>query len=341
MVLTGFLVLLVIGATVIGVLALTVAGLQPIWREWRLQQAARPLRLIVQDRHDITDDVFHVTLALRSRRRLPDFEPGQHIVLHVPDEAGSGRVVRRAYSLAGWQARPRSYELAIKREPDGRVSRLLHDGAQVAAQLAAGKPKGEFHWGLAQGASHVALVAGGIGITPMRAMLQGWMVQSAPPKVTLHFSARSRDQLYFDAEFRALAAQHAWFRYRPRLTKPDAGWDGEVGRLTAAHILRDLPLAGSAVFLCANRAMEDGVVARLQQAGFPGHAIHRESFGIEAAATDIRATITYAGTSFAYDGAPTLLHALLDHGVDIPAECRAGNAAPAGCRCARAGCATC
>lgn len=316
-------VLLALGVTVGGVLALTVAGLLPIWRDWRLHLAARPLRLIVRERHDLTDDVFHVTLALRSGRRLPDFEPGQHIVLQVPGEQG-GRVVRRAYSLAGWQKRPRGYELAIKREPDGMVSRLLHDGAQVQAQLAAGRPKGDFHWGLAKDASHIALVAGGIGITPMRAMLHGWMAQSAPPRVTLHFSARSRDQLYFDAEFWSIAAKYAWFRYRPRLTKPEADWQGETGRLTAGDILQDLPVESGAVFLCANRAMEDGVVAGLQQAGFPGQATHRESFGIEAAATDIQVTITYAGRSFAYDGAPTLLHALLDHDIDIPAECRAG-----------------
>ncbi len=322
-VLTGFLVLLAIAATVAGVVLLTLAGLLPIWREMRLQRAARPLQLIVRQRTDLTADVFHVLLATRRGGRLPDFEPGQHIVLHVPGEE-SRRIVRRAYSLAGWCRHPRAYELAIKREPDGLVSRLLHAGAQISAQMAAGRPKGEFHWGLAREARHVALVAGGIGITPMRAMLQGWITQAAPPQVALHFSARTREQLYFDAEFRALAAQYPWFRYRPRLTAPDAGWDGEAGRLTAGDILRDLPLNGSAVFLCANRAMEDGVVAGLQQAGLPVGAIHRESFGIEAAATDIQATVTCAGASFAYDGAPTLLHALLDHGVDIPAECRAG-----------------
>ncbi len=233
--------------------------------------------------------------------------------------------MRRAYSLAAWQARPDFYELAIKREADGQVSRWLHEHAQIGLHLPTGRPKGEFHWGLAGNAAYVALVAGGIGITPMRAMLQGWSAQPHPPQVSLHFSARSREQLYFDAEFRAFAAAHPWFRYRPRLTGSHEGWAGASGRLDAAALLADLTdPARSAVFLCANRAMEDAVVAGLEAAGFPATAIHRESFGIEAGVNDIQATITCGDRSFAYAGAPTLLHALLDQDFEIPAECRAG-----------------
>jgi ferredoxin-NADP reductase len=296
----------------------------PIWREWCLRRAAQSLTLCVIERENLTPDTFRFRLAATGfMKHLASFQPGQHVVLDVPD--GNGRLQRRAYSLAAWQVRPGFYELAIKREADGQVSRWLHEHVRDGLALSASRPKGEFHWGLAGNAAYVALVAGGIGITPMRAMLQGWAAQPCPPQVSLHFSARSREQLYFDADFRAFAAAHSWFRYRPRLTGPDEAWDGASGRLDAAALLVDLPdPAQSAVFLCANQAMEDAVVAGLEAAGFPPAAVHRESFGIEAGANDIQATITCGGRSFAYAGAPTLLHALLDQGFDIPAECRAG-----------------
>jgi ferredoxin-NADP reductase len=318
------LVLAALLAAAAGVVWLTLAGLVQSWRGWRARRAAAPRWLAVVGRDDVTSDVFCIALApTRPWQRPAAWEPGQHVVLHVP--AGDGPPTRRAYSLAAWDRKPRAYPLGIKREAEGMASRWLHENARPGRRILASPPKGAFHRELARGAAEVALIAGGIGITPMRAMLQAWADHPRPPRVTLHFSAREQDQLYFDAEFRRLAADRPWFTYLPRLTRPAPGWSGAAGRLEAGVVLAGLRDATAAtVFLCANRAMEDAVVTGLVAAGLDPARIHRESFGIEAAATDIRAAITFRGRTFPYDGAPTLLHALLAQGFDIPAECRAG-----------------
>ncbi len=313
-----------LAVTVALVLWLTALGAAPLLRAWRARREASPRGLKVVSRRDLTEDVFEVALRpVRPWGRARRFMPGQHIVLDIP--MAGATATRRAYSLAAWAGRPRDYVLAIKREAEGAASRWLHDELRPGANVRASHPKGGFHAGLAAGAAEVALVAGGIGITPMRAMLQGWAAGPRPPRVTLHFSARQRDRLFFDAEFAALQRAAPWFTYAPRLTKPPLGWNGATGRLTARDILagfRDPTRA--CVLMCANRAMEDAVVAGLAAAGFPGERVHRESFGIDAGPNDIQATVTFRGTSFTYAGAPTLLHALIAQSIDIPAECRAG-----------------
>lgn len=321
-----------VGAAVIAALCLpalwiawiTASGLRESWRGWRAEQSARDLSLRVIVRQDLDEATFRIVLAREGLRwPVPAFQPGQHIVLRVP--ADGARLSARAYSLARWTRHPASYELAIKRESEGHVSCWLHAHAQPGFSLQVSRPKGEFHAALAADAAEIVLVAGGIGITPMRAMLHAWCKASRPPRVTLHYSARLAAQLHFHDEFVAMSASHPWFLYKPRLTQPAPGWAFDTGRLTAAAIRADLAEARSTtVFLCANKAMEDAIVYGLCELGCDPVRIHREAFGIEAKANDIQAEVTFRGRTFAYDGAPTLLHALTAQGYDIPAECRAG-----------------
>lgn len=279
-----------------------------------------PLRVVA--RRELSPEAFEVLLAPPPWRRfLPAFQPGQHVVLEVPVE--TGRVARRAYTLAAWTARPRRYALAIKREEGGLVSSWLHRHAQPGLRLNAAPPKGVFHARLADGAAQVVLVAAGIGITPMQAMLHAWAGQSSPPQVVLHHTARGRTGLYYHDEFAALAASCSWFRYVPRLTGET--WGAEIGRLSPDRVAADMTDPGRThVFICAGKAMEDALVLGLSGLGIDPNRIHREAFGLPAIATDIEARISFRGHDFAYAGAPTLLHALEREKLAVAAECRAG-----------------
>lgn len=300
--------------------ALTVAGLLQSWRGWRLGRRPAPLRLRVSERTLLNDDTVALTLSPAGwRRRLPAFQPGQHVVLRIP--AGAAGSVRRAYTLAEWTARPRAYHLAVKREEGGLGSSWLHVAA-TGVLLESSPPRGSFHIGLAGAAPEVTLIAGGIGITPMRAMLHAWAAQAVPPRVTLIHCARDEDGLHYRAEFEDLAARHGWFRYRPRLTRPGPDWRGEMGRIDAAALAGGGP--ESVFFLCAGRAMEETALATLRQLGVDPTRIHRESFGVPAVPSGIQADVTAGGRTFAFDGAPTLLHALRREGITLASECGAG-----------------
>jgi len=96
---------------------------------------------------------------------LPTYEPGAHIDLHLPN----GLV--RQYSLINAEPDGSSYTVGIKRDPASRGgSRYVHDELRVGKTLKISAPRNNF--ALVESASHVLLLAGGIGITPIWCMVQ-------------------------------------------------------------------------------------------------------------------------------------------------------------------------
>ncbi|WP_197065088.1 ferredoxin reductase, partial [Delftia sp. ZNC0008] len=108
--------------------------------------------------------VLRLRLKAADGHALPRWTPGSHIDLQCGDTGLS-----RQYSLCGDPQDTGSYEIAVLRETNGRggsawVHEHLHRGATVQVR----GPRN--HFPLDEGASHLILVAGGIGITPISAM---------------------------------------------------------------------------------------------------------------------------------------------------------------------------
>lgn len=249
-------------------------------------------------------------------RLLPPFSPGQAIALRHP----SGTL--RRYSLAGWQRRPLAYELAIKREPGGLVSNWVA-GLQAGTRLEVEQPAGKFGWPASLD-GELLLVAGGIGITPLRAMVQRW--QALPvderPACTLVWSVREAAQLlHYDAEFRALAAEAPDFSYRPWLS-------GEHGRMTLADILACCQTPEPhGLWICAGSAMMDTLHAAWLATGQDPARWHQENFGAGANSDTTRYEIDVQplGRTVEFQGQPSLLAALLQAEVPIAYDCRNGS----------------
>ena len=140
-----------------------------------------------------------VQLSLKSAdgAPLPEFGPGAHIDLHLPN----GLI--RQYSLLN-AAHGDTLEVAVNLDPNSRggsasVHRDLKPGDRIEIQ----GPRN--HFPLAEDAPHSVLIAGGIGITPVHAMVhrlselgRGW---------TLYHCARAPDRTPYMTELRALAAR--------------------------------------------------------------------------------------------------------------------------------------
>src|SRR4029077_5824287 len=77
----------------------------------------------------------------------------------------------RQYSLIEAEPDPASYRVGIKRDPASRGgSRHIHDRRRRGKTLTITAPRNNF--ALVEDASHVVLLAGGIGITPIWCMVQ-------------------------------------------------------------------------------------------------------------------------------------------------------------------------
>jgi tetrachlorobenzoquinone reductase len=151
---------------------------------------------------DIARDTKLYTFARAEGGELPPYTPGAHIDLHLPN----GLV--RQFSLAAPNCDPDTYVVGIKRDAASRGgSRYIIDEMRVGDEIKISAPRNTFP--LIEGAEHVVLIAGGIGITPIWCMAQELAAHKRSWK--LHYACQSRQDMAFletlqklDPEFVAL-----------------------------------------------------------------------------------------------------------------------------------------
>lgn len=317
-------VLVIIAAAGLYVLGLTLDGCWAILRRRHHRQTANRLTLQVTHREHMSDDIVVLRLKPLHGRHLPPFRAGQHLQLSAPC-GPEGRRTERAYSLSAWQARPQYYELGIRREPQGLMSdwiwRHLHPGTTVEVR----GPLGRFSPGKTP--RPLALVGAGIGVTPLRAMVQEALHQGR--EVALFHTARTLAQLAYHPELAALATARLSFRYHPTLTRPGQDWTGRSGRWTASSILQTMgdKAQEADFYLCASGPMLHALREDLLALGVPGRQLHQEAFSPAASADPGQHQITVqpGGRRLTFSGQPSLLAALEQAGVPIPSDCRNGS----------------
>ncbi|MFW7414037.1 ferric reductase-like transmembrane domain-containing protein [Demequina sp. SO4-18] len=152
-------------------------------------------------------------------------------------------------------------------EGSARV-RTLQPGTRVLAE----GPLGVFTHG-ARSRRSLLLVAAGIGVTPVRSLLEE---AGADDDVTVVIRARSREEAPLLDEVEALAEQRG-ARLEVILGARGQTW-GAVDRPAAIGDLVDRP-EDTDVYICGPRAWALQVEADARAAGVPRDAVHREEFG--------------------------------------------------------------
>jgi len=93
--------------------------------------------------------------------------------------------------------------------------------------------------------SHLALVAGGTGLTPMLQVLYHLIQQqeqgAAVPSVTLVCANRTEDDIILRSELEALARDHTFLKVVHVLEKPPLGWTGKAGYVNDDIIAAEVP----------------------------------------------------------------------------------------------------
>jgi len=187
----------------------------------------------------------------------------------------------------GWsRAHPYSLSAAPTHDQLRITVKDLGDGSRALSKLSRGSrviiegPYGRLHAGV-RTRRKVTLIASGIGVTPMRAMLEE--LDQAPGDVTLIYRASSTADLVHREEIDALAAQtgaRVFYVIGPRI-KGRATWLPQAAKhLTDAEALRQLvpDIADQDVFLCGAQPWMDAASAAAQACGVPVERIHLERF---------------------------------------------------------------
>ena len=118
---------------------------------------------------DLAEDIRAFELVDPKGGDLAAFTAGAHIDIHIDD----GLV--RQFSLCNSPRERHRYEIAVLNEPDGRGGSLaLHEKVSEGDILTVSEPRNHFR--LVDDAVCHLLLAGGIGVTPMMAMMEMMMI---------------------------------------------------------------------------------------------------------------------------------------------------------------------
>jgi phenol hydroxylase P5 protein len=216
-----------------------------------------------------------------------DFQAGQYVQLEIP---GIGQ--SRAFSIANDPADVKattSIELNVRRLPGGAGTTWLHEQLKAGDRLHLTGPYGRFF--VRESAQQPMLfMAGGSGLSSPRSMIVDLLSRGCALPITLVYGQRSREELYYDAEFRALAAQHPNFTYVPALSHEPEGsdWDGARGFVhEAAKAHFEGNFAGRKAYLCGPPPMIEACITTLMQGRLFERDIYTEKF---LSAADAQAT---------------------------------------------------
>jgi ferredoxin-NADP reductase len=290
------------------------AGTLPI--RWDLEQASqqRDLRVVakVPESANITSFYLEPTLLSQTssakNEALWDFAPGQHLPIRLATAAGE---LPRTYSLSAAPAvQANRYRISVKREPQGKASRFLHDQVQVGDVIQARKPAGDFVLLEANRNSKnitddhprtIVLLSTGVGVTPLLSMLHHLVALSGDAKQTNTDaqSASNRDPQIVWIHGARDGAHHA-FRdevndlkkttsSRPALlqthvsysrpTAQDTGLYDSKGRIDAKLVQELVPdLSHADFYLCGPGAFMANVTEGLEHLGVDAQYIYFETF---------------------------------------------------------------
>jgi ferredoxin-NADP reductase len=238
-------------------------------------------------------------------KKLLPFAAGAHIDLTLPN----GLV--RQYSLVNSQREQHRYVIGVKLDRYSRGgSRFMHESLRVGMLLAVRGPRNNFP--LVEDASHIVLVAGGIGITPIWCIVQRLVELGGSWE--LHYACRNREEMAFHNEL-AEYGSRVHFHF-----------DDESGGavLDVASIVANAP-RGAHFYCCGPKPM----LAAFESAtrSLPPECVHLEYFmAKEARATEGGFTIVLArsGKELAVPPGKTILQVVRDAGVEVESSCEEG-----------------
>ena len=239
---------------------------------------------------------------------LPQFSAGAHIAIHVPNG------MLRKYSLCNDPAERDRYQVAVKREVNGRGgSCSLTDDVKAGDELTVVAPVNDF--GLPPRAQDFLFIAGGIGVTPMMAMIR--QVLAEGKRFRLFYCSRSPETTAFREE---LSGQ----QFKDMVTIHYDG--GDVSRSLDLRPVLAERKNREHLYCCGPRPLMEAVRAMTDH--WSSTAVHFEAFSDaethKAGDTSFKVKLARSGTVLDVPTTKTILEVLRDHGLDVPSSCETG-----------------
>ncbi|OUR81234.1 pyridoxamine 5'-phosphate oxidase [Colwellia psychrerythraea] len=280
------------------------------------------LPLVISGIRQLTPRIRAIELKHAMGEALPAFDAGAHLA--IPVVLSDGKLTHRHYSLCSNPSRTDCYEIAVLKdhkdlkednksnykESDQSGSEVIHQHFTLGLRLNCVQPQNYFP--LEQSTAPVILIAGGIGITPIKAM--ALTLTSQQRDFSLHYCGRSIDEMAFsDRLTRQLGDKlHLYAREEDK-------------KLNIEKLLISSP-AKAHFYFCGPQKMIDQLLDLAQQHGIASTRLHFERFEhkLDARAKPFTVKLNRSAKKITVSAQESILDAVLAQGIDVPYSCKTG-----------------
>jgi phthalate 4,5-dioxygenase reductase subunit len=265
-----------------------------------------PLRVTRND--EIASGIHLLEFRDPDGKLLPEFSAGAHIAVRVPNG------LLRKYSLCNNPAERERYQIAVKRESNGRGgSCSLIDSVKAGDEITVTAPVNDF--ALPQRSHDFLFIAGGIGVTPMMAMIRQVMAEGK--RFRLFYCSRSPETTAFRDE---LSAPEFKDKVVIHYDEGDASRSLDLRPILAERKNREH------LYCCGPRPLMEAVRAMTDH--WSPTAVHFEAFSeAETHKADdkpFKVRLARSGDVLDVPTDKTILEVLRAHGLDVPSSCETG-----------------
>lgn len=260
---------------------------------------------VVRAARPLTSGIREITLAPESG--AGSYPTGSHLIVRVMVD---GKPDLRHYSLIGEQPVDGCWRIAVKREEPGRGGSRYMWSLSPGARLEVSHP--DSHFQLSRDAPEYLLVAGGIGITPLRGMAAALLRRGAAFRML--YAGRARAEMAYLAELEAELGR------RLQVFTSDAGQ-----RIDLAAEFARLGSAGEA-YVCGPISLLETARRTWQASGRAPFRLLYETFGSSGrfAAEAFTVRVPRLGKEVVVPEGTSMLDALEAAGVGVLWDCRRG-----------------
>lgn len=267
---------------------------------------------ILEERSDV------LTLRLKPSKQWSGFKSGQHLSLGFTI---NGRRFNRTFSISSSPdlfQREGIIDVTIQRITSGRVTPWIHDQVDDDTRVLISDAQGNFT--NSDQALKLLLVAGGVGITPLKSILEDEIEQGR--NITLLYYAKSGEHL-FVRQLRALEQDGVQIH----LINSD-----KKGSVSKKQLKKYCPdLSTRSAFICGPAGMIEKTSSILEKLEVPVDRIHHELFALpiprkELENNTVESSLILASTNrvFEVDNQKTILESLETANIPAKSGCRMG-----------------
>lgn len=267
------------------------------------------LALVISGIRQLAPDIRAYELRSDDDSALPLISAGAHI--QVPVRLPDNRLIWRHYSISSNPSRTDSYEISVKREPNGNGgSNAIHQTYNVGTILHCQTPENFFP--LNTNTQHTVLIAAGIGITPIKSMALALLNCNAYFEV--HYAGRTIKQM----------------AYTDRLTKQLKDrlhlYPSQEGTKLSLKALMEGAPTDTNFYFCGPNAMLSEFKNLGVTLGISPNNMHYESFSAELSnkAKSCRLVLKKSNRELDVSEDQTLLDALIAADINVPFSCKTG-----------------